>query len=59
MSVFKTQEFESTRVEICRNCKGTGQVIDEYTGRLETCSVCDGKGRIKKTTKGVLTVENL
>ncbi len=64
MPVNKVSEFGSTRVEICRNCKGSGWVAVkpsiETSFKVEsTCPVCDGKGRIRKTIKGTVTVDNL
>lgn len=58
MPVNKTTEFESSRIEICRNCRGTGRVR-KWDGEEKTCPICDGRGRVRKTTKGVLTVESL
>ena len=57
MSVHKEKEFETTRLEVCRNCHGTGKVYGFL--ELTTCPVCDGRRVVKKTVKGVLTVESL
>ena len=57
MSVHKEKEFTTSRMEVCRNCHGTGEV-EEFLGRV-TCPVCDGRRVVRKTVKGVLTVESI
>lgn len=52
MPIYKEKEFNTTHVECCRNCKGTGYVNNV------PCPVCDGCGRVVKTVKGTLTVES-
>lgn len=51
--------FNICKVELCNDCKGTG-VIDESTifrNNVVKCLTCNGTGRIKKTRKGVVTIE--
>ena len=58
MGVYKQIAYNSSRIDVCRNCGGIGTLHNE-TGYSVTCPVCDGKGRVRRTTEGVLTIENL
>ena len=72
----KERQYQFTKIEICRNCGGTGKVEEEeekkmgLMGRMGlrlprpagtpsgrgTCPVCDGSGRVSKTTEITITV---
>ena len=46
-------------IEICRNCQGTGAVeIEEKNEENAVCPVCDGSGRIKKTSEITIKIES-
>ncbi len=51
----KVRKFTSERIEICRNCLGSGTVDALFT--TKRCPVCEGSGRVDKTTEITITVE--
>lgn len=54
----KETPFQSEKIEICRNCQGVGFVPNGYNGQAQpVCPVCGGSGRVKKTTRGIVTIE--
>ena len=47
----KVRQYESNRIEICRNCGGSGK-DKSILGLLKSrCPVCEGSGRVEKTTE--------
>ena len=52
----KTREYEFTKVEICRNCGGTGRERSILGILKSECPVCDGSGRVEKTTGITVTI---
>ena len=67
----KVREYKSDRIEICRNCGGTGVVEPEREWRLKRivkglsheiesgqCQVCKGSGRVRKHTEITVTVRS-
>ena len=50
---------ERERIELCRNCGGTGLADDAglLTVRKVTCQVCKGSGRIDKTIRVNVTIK--
>lgn len=60
MGVYKQVTYRTSRIDICRNCGGMGEVSGDPDRPFpKTCPVCDGKGRVRRTTEGVLTIENI
>lgn len=60
----KCKEFAYEKIELCRNCGGTGKVetVDGFrvfkrTSKTETCPVCGGTGRMMKHITGTVEVE--
>lgn len=64
----KTRNYHFDKIEICRNCQGSGMVHPQVEGRwllrrmqcpdrLVTCEVCGGSGRVKKASDITITVE--
>lgn len=56
----KRKEFVNEKIELCRNCQGTGEVETKPVfgrAKVETCPVCGGSGLMKKRTEGVVMVE--
>lgn len=62
----KTRNYKFDKIEICRNCLGTGIVkpdkgfferMLDCPHRTVTCPVCQGSGRVDKTTEITITVE--
>ena len=53
----KQREFRYEKIEICRNCKGFGYT--EKDNKRNTCPICLGKGHIKKTIEGIVTIESV
>lgn len=55
----KEREHTSERIELCRNCGGTGLADDAglLTVRKVTCQVCKGSGRIDKTIRVNVTIK--
>lgn len=54
----KVRQHESKRIEICRNCGGTGK-DKSIMGLLDgKCHVCNGSGRVEKTTNITITVKS-
>lgn len=51
----KVRKFTSERIEICRNCLGSGTVEALFT--TKRCPVCEGSGRVDKTTEITITIE--
>ena len=65
----KVRQYESSKIEICRNCGGSGMVHPQVEGnwllrrmqcpdRLVACEVCGGTGRVKKHTAITVTVRS-
>lgn len=65
----KVRQYGFEKIEICRNCGGTGYVIPKVEGnfllrrmqspeRRITCDVCEGSGRVKKNTEITITVKS-
>ena len=65
----KVRKYESSKIEICRNCGGEGMVNPKLEGnwllrrmqcpdRLVACDVCGGTGRVKKHTAITVTVSS-
>ena len=63
----KVRQYESSKIEICRNCGGSGMVHPQVEGnwllrrmqcpdRLVACDVCGGTGRVRKHTEITVTV---
>lgn len=44
-----------TKIEICRNCLGSGIVVKVH--KEEKCSICNGSGKIRKTTEVTKKIE--
>jgi len=62
----KIRNYISDRIEICRNCLGTGTVEEEkggITGLFRPgflkaeCPVCGGSGRVRKIVDITITIE--
>ena len=53
----KVRQYKSDRIEICRNCGGTGKEKTILGLLKNTCPVCDGSGRVEKHTEITITVK--
>lgn len=62
----KQRTYNFSKIEICRNCQGSGIVkpdkgfferMLDCPHRMVTCPVCQGSGRVDKTTEINITVE--
>lgn len=62
----KTRDYTSARVEVCRNCGGSGVVLDtppfhphgrENEAIPRKCPVCVGSGRVRKRLEIKVTIE--
>ena len=51
----KTRNYKFDKIEICRNCLGVGKLKSLF--KDTTCHVCEGSGRVSKTTEITITVE--
>lgn len=63
----KVRQYESSKIEICRNCGGKGMVKPEKgffermldcPHRMVPCPVCNGSGRVEKHTAITVTVRS-
>lgn len=60
----KVRQYKFDTIEICRNCGGSGKVLEERSfpalgGYRETvCPVCEGSGRVTKTKDITVTIES-
>ena len=63
----KERQYQFDRIEVCRNCGGSGMVHPQVegnwllrrmqdAGRLVACDVCNGTGRVEKHTEITITV---
>lgn len=52
----KERKYQFTKIEICRNCGGTGKEKTVMALFKSRCPVCDGSGRIEKHTEITITV---
>ena len=50
----KTRNYKFDKIEICRNCLGMGLLDGLFTAKQ--CPVCEGSGRVDKTTEITITV---
>jgi DnaJ-class molecular chaperone len=62
----KVKKYDKTHIDLCRNCAGEGIVAASPPASSaprpcssETCSVCGGSGRVRKTTRIEVTIEPL
>ena len=54
----KSKEFKYTKVDLCRQCKGTGHLAPVTDSSiLPVCEVCAGTGRILRNVKGIVIIE--
>ena len=56
----KRKEFVNEKIELCRNCQGTGKVENKPVfgrAKIEVCPICKGSGLMKKHIEGVVVVE--
>lgn len=56
----KTRKFDYSRVEVCRECKGTGKkAVGDYSTFpvYGICPVCNGSGHVVRRAEGTVTVE--
>ena len=53
----KERQYQFTKIEICRNCGGTGKEKTILGLLKDTCPVCDGSGRVEKHTEITITVK--
>ena len=53
----KTRNYKFDKIEICRNCLGTGVVDSLLPFTTKQCPVCDGSGRVEKHTEITIKVE--
>ncbi len=53
----KTRTYDKTKIEVCRNCLGSGVVPAYQDGPTVECCVCKGSGRVNKTLKIEITIE--
>lgn len=68
----KERSYDFKKVDVCRNCHGRGRVIEHAPAKpslrfnpeqVDTfneieCEVCEGTGRIVKTTHVDITIES-
>ena len=65
----KVRKYESRKIEVCRNCGGTGTVRPKVEGNWllrhiqaadgpVACEVCGGTGRVRKHTEITVTVRS-
>lgn len=54
----KIRQYESTKIEVCRNCGGTGKDKTIKSLFRSKCPVCEGSGRVKKHTAITVTVSS-
>jgi len=59
MASTKKPPIHLERIEICRNCQGRGTDYDRNDAFTVTCSVCDGKGRVKVIKDIIITIETI
>lgn len=52
----KERQYQFTKIEICRNCGGTGREKTIIGLLRNACTVCGGSGRVEKTTDISITV---
>ena len=52
----KTRNYKFDKIEICRNCLGMGMVETILPFTAKRCPVCEGSGRVSKTTEITITV---
>ncbi|MBR6905208.1 MAG: hypothetical protein IKN32_10200 [Bacteroidales bacterium] len=53
----KIRQITFDKIEICRNCGGTGKEKTIRALFKSTCPVCNGSGRVDKHTEINITVE--
>lgn len=53
----KVREYEFEKIEVCRNCGGTGREKTIMGLLRNACEVCNGSGRVRKTTEIKVTVK--
>lgn len=54
----KVRQYQSTSIEICRNCGGTGKEKSILSLIKSECPICNGSGRVHKTKEITVTVES-
>lgn len=53
----KERQYQFTKIEICRNCGGTGKEKTIRSLFKSKCPVCNGSGRVEKHTEINITVK--
>ena len=52
--------IQTSKIDICRNCNGTGKKIDDSIKfTWDDCNVCEGKGRVNVKKEIKITIETL
>lgn len=52
----KVRQYQFKKIEICRNCGGTGKEKSILSLLRNACPVCNGTGRVEKHTEINITV---
>lgn len=53
----KERQYQFTKIELCRNCGGTGKEKTILGLLDDKCTVCAGSGRVEKHTEITITVK--
>ena len=53
----KERQYQFTKIEICRNCGGTGKEKSILSLIKSECPVCCGSGRVEKHTEITIMVK--
>jgi len=57
MAVTEKPLIKTENIDICRNCRGTGNL--KYPSHVTKCDVCDGHGRVLVKKEIKITIETL
>lgn len=68
METVKQREYHNSHVEVCRNCRGVGKIVEKgydhghgwsRDEKTTTCEICGGTGKVLVENIGTIAIKSL